>query len=68
MEAILRVIILMAICKSRSFHTNTIEDVLKTCHENPNVTMLISSHDLIHVTEVAQRVVLLEKEMSHGSS
>ena len=23
--------------------------------------MLISSHDLIHVTEVAQRVVLLEK-------
>jgi len=35
--------------------------IIKDLSENPNVTMLISSHDLIHVTEVAQRVVLLEK-------
>jgi ABC-2 type transport system ATP-binding protein len=35
--------------------------IIKDLSDNPNVTMLISSHDLIHVTEVAQRVVLLEK-------
>ncbi len=35
--------------------------IIKDLSSNPNVTMLISSHDLAHVTEVAQRVVLLEK-------
>ncbi|WP_194851537.1 ABC transporter ATP-binding protein [Nonlabens antarcticus] len=35
--------------------------IIKELSLNPNVTMLISSHDLAHVTEVAQRVVLLEK-------
>ncbi|PRP67697.1 ABC transporter ATP-binding protein [Nonlabens agnitus] len=35
--------------------------IIKDLSNDPNVTMLISSHDLIHVTEVAQRVVLLEK-------
>lgn len=35
--------------------------IIKDLSENPKVTMLISSHDLIHVTEVADRIVLLEK-------
>ncbi|ERM80259.1 ATP-binding protein [Rhodonellum psychrophilum GCM71 = DSM 17998] len=29
--------------------------------ESPNTTFLISSHDLVHVTEICDRIVLLEK-------
>lgn len=38
-----------------------LKSIIKDLSQNPNVTILISSHDLIHVTEVAQRVILLEK-------
>ncbi len=38
-----------------------LKGIIKKLSGNPQVTMLISSHDLIHVTEVADRVVLLEK-------
>lgn len=38
-----------------------LKKIIKELSKNPEVTVLISSHDLIHVTEVAQRVVLLEK-------
>jgi len=38
-----------------------LKKIIKGLADDPNVTVLVSSHDLIHVTEVAQRVVLLEK-------
>lgn len=38
-----------------------LKDVLKDWKENHQLTMLISSHDLNHVTEVCERIVLLEK-------
>ena len=38
-----------------------LKDVLKEWSEKSQLTMLISSHDLNHVTEVCERIVLLEK-------
>jgi ABC-2 type transport system ATP-binding protein len=38
-----------------------LKKIINELAKDPAVTILISSHDLIHVTEVAQRVVLLEK-------
>ncbi|WP_298954057.1 ABC transporter ATP-binding protein [uncultured Nonlabens sp.] len=38
-----------------------LKKIIKGLAEDANTTVLISSHDLQHVTEVAQRVVLLEK-------
>ena len=38
-----------------------LKDVLKEWKEKNQLTMLISSHDLNHVTEVCERIVLLEK-------
>ena len=38
-----------------------LKDLLKKLKEDKGVTMLISSHDLMHVTEVCERIVLLEK-------
>lgn len=38
-----------------------LKDILKNWKENHQLTMLISSHDLNHVTEVCERIVLLEK-------
>tara|TARA_B110000046_G_scaffold120986_1_gene127608 strand:- start:4926 stop:5657 length:732 start_codon:yes stop_codon:yes gene_type:complete len=38
-----------------------LKDLLKKLKEDKGVTMLISSHDLQHVTEVCERIVLLEK-------
>ncbi|MFW5761969.1 MAG: ABC transporter ATP-binding protein [Cyclobacteriaceae bacterium] len=35
--------------------------LLKKLHEKDNLTMLISSHDLNHIAEVSQRIVVLEK-------
>ena len=35
--------------------------MLKTMVDNKDVTVLISSHDLGHVTEVCERIVVLEK-------
>ena len=38
-----------------------LKNLLKDWKENHQLTMLISSHDLNHVTEVCERIVLLEK-------
>lgn len=38
-----------------------LKNLLRTEQENRKVTMLISSHDLNHVTEVCDRIVVLEK-------
>lgn len=35
--------------------------LLRELHEKNNLTMLISSHDLNHIAEVSQRIVVLEK-------
>lgn len=38
-----------------------LKNVLKEFHEQKGATLLISSHDLNHVTEVCNRIVVLEK-------
>jgi ABC-2 type transport system ATP-binding protein len=38
-----------------------LKKIIKQLADDPERTVLVSSHDLQHVTEVAQRVVLLEK-------
>lgn len=38
-----------------------LKKILKELTENKKVTVLISSHDLLHVTEVCERIVVLEK-------
>lgn len=38
-----------------------LKNIIKTLTENKDVTVLISSHDLSHVTEVCERIVVLEK-------
>lgn len=38
-----------------------LKQLLKNLQKEKNVTMLISSHDLNHVTEVCERIVVLEK-------
>lgn len=38
-----------------------LKKILKEMAEDPEVTVLVSSHDLIHVTEVCQRIVVLSK-------
>lgn len=35
--------------------------IIKELHEKNKITMLISSHDLNHIAEVSQRIVILEK-------
>jgi len=37
-----------------------LKTLLKMLHQKDNLTMLISSHDLNHIAEVSQRVVILE--------
>lgn len=38
-----------------------LKTLIKKLSENPDITILISSHDLIHVTEVCERIVVLDK-------
>lgn len=38
-----------------------LKELIVTDHKNRNTTFLISSHDLNHVTEICDRVVLMEK-------
>lgn len=40
-----------------------LKKLLKLWVEEKNITLLVSSHDLTHVTEVSQRIVVLEKGM-----
>ncbi len=38
-----------------------LKKILKTITENRQITLLVSSHDLSHVTEVCERIVVLDK-------
>jgi len=38
-----------------------LKQIIKELTENRDITVLISSHDLMHVTEVCERIVVLEK-------
>lgn len=38
-----------------------LKKILKTLIENKEITVLVSSHDLSHVTEVCERIVVLDK-------
>lgn len=38
-----------------------LKKIIKELSDDPDVTVLVSSHDLIHVTEVCDRIVVLEK-------
>jgi ABC-2 type transport system ATP-binding protein len=38
-----------------------LKQVIKNLTANSNITVLISSHDLTHVTEVCERIVVLDK-------
>ena len=38
-----------------------LKKLIRELSENPELTILISSHDLIHVTEVCERIVVLDK-------
>ncbi len=38
-----------------------LKKILKTLTDNKEITVLVSSHDLSHVTEVCERIVVLDK-------
>ena len=38
-----------------------LKGIIKELAADPDITVLVSSHDLIHVTEVCKRIVVLEK-------
>ncbi len=38
---------------------NRLKKIIKELSENPNVTVLVSSHDLVHTVEVCERIVAL---------
>ena len=38
-----------------------LKQILKDLAEKQGVTVLVSSHDLLHVTDVCERIVVLEK-------
>lgn len=38
-----------------------LKKILRELSENKNITVLVSSHDLMHVTEVCERIVVLDK-------
>ncbi|MCI0515191.1 ABC transporter ATP-binding protein [candidate division KSB1 bacterium] len=40
---------------------NRLKNILRTVHQHHRTTLLISSHDLNHVTEVCERIAILEK-------
>ncbi|NMH28367.1 ABC transporter ATP-binding protein [Flavobacterium silvaticum] len=40
---------------------NRLKKIIKELSEDPNVTLLISSHDLVHTVEVCDRIVALQK-------
>ncbi|EZH72312.1 ATP-binding protein [Aquimarina atlantica] len=38
-----------------------LKKIIKELSTDPNITVLVSSHDLMHVTEVCERIVVLDK-------
>jgi ABC-2 type transport system ATP-binding protein len=38
-----------------------LKKIIKDLAENPNITILVSSHDLLHTVEVSERIVVLAK-------
>ena len=40
---------------------NRLKKIIKNLSDDPNVTVLVSSHDLVHTVEVCNRIVVLNK-------
>ena len=40
---------------------SSLKKILKELTDNKEITLLVSSHDLSHVTEVCDRIVVLDK-------
>mgnify|MGYP001010494163 FL=1 len=40
---------------------NRLKVIIKELAENPNISVLVSSHDLVHTVEVCSRIVVLQK-------
>ncbi len=40
---------------------NRLKKIIKELADNPNITVLVSSHDLLHTVEVCDRIVVLNK-------
>ena len=40
---------------------NRLKKIIKDLSDDPNVTVLVSSHDLVHTVEVCNRIVVLNK-------
>lgn len=40
---------------------NRLKVIIKELADNPNITVLVSSHDLVHTVEVCSRIVVLQK-------
>ena len=40
---------------------NRLKKIIKELAENPDITVLVSSHDLLHTVEVCNRIVALNK-------
>ena len=40
---------------------NRLKKIIKELADNPNITILVSSHDLLHTVEVCDRIVVLNK-------
>lgn len=38
-----------------------LKKIIKELSADPDITVLVSSHDLMHVTEVCERIVVLDK-------
>ncbi len=47
--------------KIQQIETAELKAIVKDLSENKDVTVLVSSHDIQDVTEVCERIVLLEK-------
>jgi ABC-type multidrug transport system ATPase subunit len=51
----------MSLCKFRPNNTFRLKKIIKESAADPNVTILVSSHDLLHTVEVSDRIVAMHK-------
>jgi ABC-2 type transport system ATP-binding protein len=51
----------MSLCKFRPNNTIRLKKIIKELAADPNVTILVSSHDLLHTVEVSDRIVAMHK-------
>ena len=47
--------------EARKMRGDLLKKIIKELSENPDVTVLVSSHDLVHTVEVCERIVALNK-------